>query len=73
MLLACISPLMYDTMFHKPYSTTENIIVLYILIFKFLERINTFKYHVFAPMGRFQLELIYIYFPPSSHQIFDNI
>ena len=29
---------------------------------------NTFKYHVFAPMGRFQLELIYLYFPPSSHQ-----
>ena len=27
---------------------------------------NTFKYHVFAPMGRFQLELIYLYFPPSS-------
>ena len=23
---------------------------------------NTFKYHVFAPMGRFQLELIYLYF-----------
>ena len=22
------------------------------------------KYHVFAPMGRFQLELIYLYFPP---------
>ena len=30
-------------------------------------RINTFKYHVFAPMGRFQLELIYLYFPPSFH------
>ena len=27
--------------------------------------INTFKYHVFAPMGIFQLELIYLYFPPS--------
>ena len=27
----------------------------------------TFKYHVFAPMGRFQLELIYLYFPPSFH------
>ena len=26
---------------------------------------NTKKYHVFAPMGRFQLELIYLYFPPS--------
>ena len=32
--------------------------------------INTFKYHVFAPMGRFQLELIYLYFPPSSHLIY---
>ena len=31
-------------------------------------KINTFKYHVFAPMGRFQLELIYLYFPPSFHQ-----
>ena len=27
---------------------------------------NTFKYHVFAPMGRFQLELIYLYFPSNS-------
>ena len=30
---------------------------------------NTKKYHVFAPMGRFQLELIYLYFPPSSHVV----
>ena len=30
--------------------------------------VNTFKYHVFAPMGRFQLELFYLYFPPSFHQ-----
>ena len=29
---------------------------------------NTFKYHVFTPMGRFQLELIYLYFLPSLHQ-----
>ena len=29
--------------------------------------LNTFKYHVFAPMGRFQLELIYLYFSPSFH------
>ena len=30
-----------------------------------------FKYHVFAPMGRFQLELIliYLYFPPSFRLI----
>ena len=27
----------------------------------------TFKYHVFAPMGRFQLELIFLYFPLSFH------
>ena len=29
--------------------------------------VDIFKYHVFAPMGRFQLELIYLYFPPSFH------
>ena len=28
--------------------------------------INTKKYHVFAPMGRFQLESIYLYFPPPG-------
>ena len=28
------------------------------------------KYHVFAPMGRFQLELIYLYFPPSSNLLY---
>ena len=32
--------------------------------------INTKKYHVFAPMGRFQLEVIYLYFPPSSHLVY---
>ena len=26
-----------------------------------IKGINTFKYHVFAPMGRFQLESIYLY------------
>ena len=30
-----------------------------------LVKMNTKKYHVFAPMGRFQLESIYLYFPPS--------
>ena len=30
---------------------------------------NTFKYHVFAPMGIFQLELIYLCFTPSFHLI----
>ena len=34
---------------------------------KIREENNIFKYHVFAPMGRFQLELIYLYFPPSFH------
>ena len=31
---------------------------------------NAIKYHVFAPMGRFELELILLclYFPPSFHQ-----
>ena len=32
--------------------------------------INTKKYHVFAPMGRFQLEIIYLYFPPSSQLVY---
>ena len=32
--------------------------------FQYDKSINTFKYHVFAPMGRFQLELIYLYFTP---------
>ena len=32
--------------------------------------INTKKYHVFAPIGRFQLESIYLYFPPSSHLLY---
>ena len=27
---------------------------------------NTFKYHVFAPMGRFQLESIYLYLPGTT-------
>ena len=32
--------------------------------------VNTKKYHVFAPMGRFQLESIYLYFPPSSQLLY---
>ena len=31
-----------------------------------LEFFNTFKCQVFAPMGRFQLELIYLYFHRPS-------
>ena len=33
---------------------------------EYIKGINTKKYHVFAPMGRIQLESIYLYFPPSS-------
>ena len=39
----------------------RNIIYVWVILW-----VNTFKYHVFAPMGRFQLESIYLYFPPSS-------
>ena len=35
-----------------------------------LYSINTKKYNVFAPMGRFQLESIYLYFPPSSQLVY---
>ena len=38
-----------------------------------LLKINTFKYHVFAPMGRFQLESIYLYFPPSSQLLYCSV
>ena len=33
-----------------------------------LMKVNTFKYHVIAPMGRFLLELMYLYFSPFFHQ-----
>ena len=36
--------------------------------FQHSKEVKTFKYHVFAQMGRFQLGLIYLYFPPSFHQ-----
>ena len=39
---------------------------------KLPRRINTKKYHVFAPMGRFQLESIYLYFPPSSQLLYNS-
>ena len=49
-------------------------ILLLFLMFNFLSTlylpINTKKYHVFAPMGRFQLESIYLYFPPSSQLLY---
>jgi len=37
--------------------------------FKYLDSLLTILLNMmfFAPMGRFQLELIYLYFPPSSH------
>ena len=31
---------------------------------------NTKKYHVFVPMGRFQFESIYLYFPPLSQLLY---
>ena len=40
--------------------------VIHIYVQLFIH-INTFKYHVLAPMGGFQLELIYLYFLPSFH------
>ena len=45
-------------LFHKSCLLTSSIFI------------STFKYHVFSPMGRFQLQLIYLYFPPSSHLIY---
>ena len=36
----------------------------------FRQAVRTKKYHVFAPMGRFHLELIYLYFPPSSQLLY---
>ena len=39
----------------------------YFEVLLFTIMIITFKYHVFAPMGRFQLELIYLDFPLSFH------
>ena len=35
-----------------------------------INHIENKKYHVFAPMGRFQLESIYLYFPPSSQLLY---
>ena len=37
--------------------------------FKYLDSLLTILLNImfFAPMGRFQLELIYLYLPPSSH------
>ena len=49
-------------------------IIEQIKVYKYLEYklsyVYTFKYHVFAPMGRFQLELIYdLPIFPRSFQI----
>ena len=35
-------------------------------------KFNTKKYHVFAPMGRFQLESIYLYFPKIKVNSWDD-
>ena len=32
--------------------------------------LSILKKYVFAPMGRFQLESIYLYFPPSSQLLY---
>ena len=44
------------------------VLIFYIRNMEFLF-MNTKKYHVFASMGRFQLESIYLYFPPSSQLV----
>ena len=49
----------------QQYRTATFAVVAYAVYSKPIQ--CTFKYHVFAPMGRFQLELIYLYFPPSFH------
>ena len=41
-----------------------------LVVCKVVLGINTKKYHLFAPMGRFQLESIYLYFPPSSQLVY---
>ena len=46
------------------FAIFENQVLLQLIL---REEISIFKYHVFALMGRFQLELIYLYFPPSFH------
>ena len=40
---------------------------------KFILDISSKKYHASAPMGRSQLESIYLYFPPSSHLLINII
>ena len=46
-------------------------IVAIIGLYQFNKKISILKkYHVFAPMGRFQLESIYLYFPPSSQLVY---
>ena len=53
--------------FIRCYLSKQNI---NILIVNGQLKFDTKKYHVFAPMGRFQLELIYLYFPPSSQLVY---
>jgi hypothetical protein len=51
--------------YHLWYDHCPWIILFFYLNIVFI----TFKCHVFAPMWRFQLQLIYLYFPPSFHLI----
>ena len=51
----------------KSRQETEIMLTAIKIISKQTSGDNIFKYHVFASMGRFQLELIYLYFPPSFH------
>ena len=55
--------------FQSQSSSFCNLVMIFFT--KTTTSINTFKCHVFAEMGRFQLELnlIYLYFSPSFHQI----
>ena len=54
----------FDQRYHIFESTFCNFPTLGIIL------VNTKKYHVFAPIGRFQLESIYLYFPPSFQLLY---
>ena len=62
----------FNILGHLSERTSKNKIILLSSFSYFPQIMNidmkTFKYHVSAPMGRFQLELIYLfYFPPFFH------
>ena len=56
-----------NNLLHRPQLKKIKVFYLNFLFF------NTKKYNVFAPMGRFQLESIYLYFPPSSQLVYISI